>query len=307
LDENNIPTDGAYTLFLNITEKVISDHNFTGEVEFMECSSISLINISFRQTDRGLKLTQCNGFEIVSMEARGLLHEEGIFLDNCNDIYIEGSLITDCNRGIGINRTSNAIISNSNISGNRGEGIRITNVSNNCRIEDCEIGYNRGNGIEISSSNSISIIGNDIEMNKEYGVRISYSIGCNIHTNHFVKNNGILGQREGGRSQAYSMHQDNKFYIQDPDTKQGNFWSDWNDPGLDEDGDWIIDTPYEIESEEGASDQYPSLYRFDYVEEDEPYRINGDDWVIIIIALIPAVLVIFMLGFAIVITFGRRK
>lgn len=305
LDE--IPTDGSYTLFFNISEKVIANHNFTGEVEFMECSSISLINISFRQTDRGLKLTECNGFEIVSMEAMGLLQKDGIFLDNCNDIYMEGSIITDCERGIVINRTSNAIISNSNISGNRGEGIRISNVSKNCRIEDSEISFNKGNGIDISSSNSITIIGNEIEMNKEYGVSISYSIGCKIHTNHFVRNNGITGDWEKGRSQAYSMHQDNQFHIQDPDMKQGNYWSDWNAPELDEDGDWIIDVPYEIESEEGASDQYPSLYRFDYVEEEEPYGINGDDWLIIIFAIIPLVIVIVILGFAIVITFGRRK
>ncbi len=303
---SDIPSDGSYTLFYNISEKVISDLDFKGEVEFLFCYDISLFNLSFIELDLGLRILKCTGLEMTGLEMRGIDGRSGVFIDKSNTVSLKESNVTFCDIGILVNKSTNVIVSNSNISNNNGGGIKFVNVSNLCTVEDSTIGFNKREGIEIISCINIIVTRNEITMNEEYGVSISHSTGCLIHTNHFIRNNGILGIRETDRSQAYDMHQENYWYIKDPETTQGNYWSDLTDPILDEDRDGIIDIPYMIESEEGAQDMYPSLHRFDYKEKKEHYKLHGDDMTLLISSLLSLVLVFLMIIFTLVASFRKK-
>ncbi len=301
-----IPQDGYYTLFYNLTEKVISNLVFFGEVEFIECFNLSLLNLTFKQISHGLKISRCSGFELNSLEIDEVMGKTGLFLEQSSEVSIRDSNIKNCDVGIYINSSYNVMLFGCNVSQNKGHGIRFLNNSNSGRVENCMIGFNKGSGIQILSSDRITITQNEIIYNVKYGISISYSRECMIFANHFIKNNGILGSRETDRSQAYDMHQEDYWYIKDPETTQGNYWSDFTDPSLDEDNDGIIDVPYVIESEEGAQDMYPSLHRFDYKEKKEHYKLHGDDVALLISSLIPLVLVLLMIILTLVASFRKK-
>jgi parallel beta-helix repeat protein len=304
LSTSAISEDGIYFFFYNIREKVISEVNADHEIVFMECSDLSILNFTVKGNEGSLKFDLCERVEIVNL----VIDEgPGLLIDRSNRISIMDSRITNCSQGIEVNQSGNIIVSRCNISFNNGEGISFLNTTYESTISYSWIGYNKGNGIEIVSSDGNSIIWNDLVSNVGYGVSISYSIETRVNSNHFVNNNGLFEGFDPERSQAYSMHEENYFFVNDPETRRGNYWSDYNDPELDNDGDGFIDVPYMIESEEGNEDVFPSVKRFDYIEVEGRYSIGGDDWILIISTGTVILLLVTAIFFTILISGWLRR
>ena len=94
-------------------------------------------------------------------------------------------------------------------------------------------------GIELFSSSYCVVTYNLLQENGGYGVYLFSGSNDNlIHHNTFVDNS------LGGTSQAYDSANMNIWY--DPETKEGNYWSDWL--GTDS---------YSIDGYTGTEDLYP--------------------------------------------------
>ncbi len=83
-----------------------------------------------------------------------------------------------------------------------------------------EIAFNNLHGIEIEDSNVGTISFNLILENEKYGVTIN-SISSNIiiHHNSFINNNP-------SKTEKQALDHGNGNYWYDPDTLEGNYWSD---------------------------------------------------------------------------------
>ncbi|MHA1401270.1 MAG: right-handed parallel beta-helix repeat-containing protein [Candidatus Heimdallarchaeaceae archaeon] len=83
--------------------------------------------------------------------------------------------------------------------------------------------YNKGCGLRLHSSNHSIISKNVLVENFGYGITLESSHNTTIYNNIFIDNN------LAGDSQGYDDTGDNYWY--NPDTEQGNYWSDWNNIG----------------------------------------------------------------------------
>ena len=100
-------------------------------------------------------------------------------------------------------------------------GHQITIMYNNCS-------WNHGRGIDTYASDSV-IAYNDVYRNGGYGIVIEYGGNHNqIHHNNFIENNGATSPAIP-YPQAADKSGNNLWY--DPETKEGNYWSNWNGKG----------------------------------------------------------------------------
>ena len=147
---------------------------------------------------------------------------------------------------------------------NTGEsyGCVYLNGVNNCLIKNCEI-KNGGNGVYLVNSNSNTLQDNTFEYNN-IGIYLSSS-DTNIIKNNYIQNNNANGVfvtstsdgntfylnhfSENPQSNARDLGTNNWNY-----NNQGNYWDDYT--GVDDDGDGIGDTPYDIPGGDNQ-DLYP--------------------------------------------------
>jgi len=190
----------------------------------------------------------------------------GIFL---NDVT-HGTL--HCNNcsgnlrfGIYLYFSSNNTITNNTCSGNGWDGIRLYSSSNTVITHNLCIGngcgmkisghqitvmynncsWNQMRGIETDAYPTISdsvIAYNDLYRNGGYGIVIDYGGYHNqIHHNNFIENNGATSPAIP-YPQAADKSGNNLWY--DPETKEGNYWSNWNGKGAYEIG--LGEDPYPL-------------------------------------------------------------
>lgn len=150
---------------------------------------------------------------------------DGIQLDHCNDVTINDNTISN----------------------NEGSGLSLT-LSDNNIIHNNVIQSNQKGMYIYYSSNSNEIYWNTITGNSQYGVHIIQSLNNRFYLNDFT-NNGQNAQDPLTNYWSYNS--------------QGNYWDDYNDYDLDENG--IGDSPYNIP---GGSNQ--DVYPLGYFLEPEP-------------------------------------
>ena len=186
-------------------------------------------------------------------------------IENCNSshnggdgfyLMTSGSGITDC---ISLN--------------NGGKGFNLYHTDTTA-IRNCTIMGNAEEGISLKYSSDNVITGNLI-INNERGIKAVLKSNSNLfHSNIFIYN--------FARVQAY----DDGLNFWNT-TQKGNYWSDLTGP--DEDGDGIVDLPYEIDGDAGARDHFPlvelpAAHIPPYVEFVPPPEIitepdsDGDGW-----------------------------
>ena len=173
-----------------------------------------------------------------------------------NNVVIEKFTLRNAGgNGILLERVSNCIIKNNNITANDC-GIYLNESSNN-NISGNNI-RNNDYGIKLYNSSNNAISGNSITANNLYGVYFQKSSNNKFYHNNFVDNSG----------QVYSDGSINVW--DDGYPSGGNYWSDHNPPDIysgphqnETDGDRIGDTPYIID--ENNTDRYPLIYPYGYV------------------------------------------
>jgi len=177
----------------------------------------------------------------------------GIYSEGSVNTEISGCSITksgtiDPFSGIYLYHTINASLTNLLIDSNEGSGIRIQGSSNN--INNCTIKLNGESGIGLGQNSTDNIISfNQIEKNEGFGILVESNSEANfIHHNNFLKNSQSLN------NMGIQADDNGLLNIWNTST-EGNYWSDWTTPDVNEDG--IVDVPYNISGSAGSKDYYP--------------------------------------------------
>ncbi len=175
--------------------------------------------------------------------------------------------------GIRLDNVTFCDISN-NILLNNDEGIVLHLNSKSNNIYNNFITFNYDNGIFLDHSNNNTFINNIVTINGGNGICFYNSSYYNYVNRNNISNNGKRGVflRESSNNNLF-FH--NTFYDNDENARDscindwdngyptgGNFWDDYD--GIDNDGDGIGDTPYNI-SAGNNQDRYPLM------------QINGND------------------------------
>jgi parallel beta-helix repeat protein len=205
------------------------------------------INLKGENKDTTIIIAKDNNVDIISI-AQTTIVISGFTLMNASN-----------GNGISITGSSNNIILNCSVSGNK-QGIVFTR-SNYNTITDCIISNNTGKGINIwgSSNNTINLC--EVS-NNDYGMYI-WNMSYVIHeetgtspvyytnsTNNTISGNNFINNAK----QAFDSSGCNNSWDDDGD---GNYWDDYT--GVDSDGDNIGDTPYLIDGG-NSQDNYPLIY-----------------------------------------------
>ncbi|MHA2187801.1 MAG: right-handed parallel beta-helix repeat-containing protein, partial [Candidatus Thorarchaeota archaeon] len=204
-----------------------------------------------------------------------------IFIVNCTDVILEDGQLNNASIGILLRDSSFCFIRNSVVSGNSVAGIALY-VSPNNTITNNNITGNSGNGVRLGSSDS-TVVNNVISDNSGAGVYIAYRSNMTIahntierneygirilaSSNNTVHNNSIIG------NSIYGLHIEDEFdsnnlfffnifaYNEEANafddgnnnhwnlTENGNFWSDYNGTGV-----------YLILGDAGSIDYHPFIY-----------------------------------------------
>ena len=161
-------------------------------------------------------------------------------VNQCENNTILGNTINNYNSiGIVIELSNNNNILENDVSNNE-NGIWVLECTNTM-VSGNTVNNNDYNGIYLHYCYNIMVSGNIINNNNYRGLNLDHTDGSSIFLNCFT-NNALNAYDEGINNQW-----DNG--------SKGNYWDDYT--GLDEDGDGIGDTPYNIF--EGSQDNFPLM------------------------------------------------
>ena len=230
-------------------------------------SSLTFVNGSFTKTVIKVTAnwTNITGFH-VQASGSSWWDSAGIKLDNVHNCTITNINCTRNLAGIYLMYSKNNKIANCTFNSNTYQGINLTDSDNNT-ILDCFI--SRGNyGIDFTNSDWNIVNNNSCLLHSANGIRLHYSnnneftyniikdcsgygirLGSNYGFNSLFYNN-IIFNNQGG-TQATDNGVKNKWNT----TSKGNYWSDWTSP--DNNGDGIVDNPYNVDGSSGAKDHKP--------------------------------------------------
>ncbi|MCK5772697.1 MAG: right-handed parallel beta-helix repeat-containing protein, partial [Thermoplasmata archaeon] len=174
----------------------------------------------------------------------------GIYLSRSNYNQLEGNAVHDnfdsgifCDRSI-----HNTFIDNSLERNNNGMAMIGSDLNT---FSEGVIRENRAYGMVISESLRNTISDTLVQDNRFQGVIMYSSTGNALHNNSFLYNNRAGDQFLSNRVQASDNWGTNNF---NTSGGYGNYWRDWRGP--DDDGDGIVDLPYDI-AIGSAKDHFP--------------------------------------------------
>ena len=170
--------------------------------------------------------------------------EYGLYIHNSNNCWILGNTITFNNHGVSIPDSSQILVEDNFIQGNRYTGIGVyrdilgTKIMNNIIMDskkgvyifNCRFGVKiKGNiisendkGITIQASSKVCTISeNTINSNSKYGIEVFLSEGNLIYKNNFEDNG------ENAYIEFYRTFGINKWNL----LLKGNYWDDWDGSG----------------------------------------------------------------------------
>ena len=251
-DSHNITTDNlVYNLpiyYYKNCNDVMIDAVSLGQLLVVNCANVTVSNVSIAGTDVGIEMAFVEdaiitGGNLSSNEKRGLFAYYSVNITATDSDFSRNEIGV---RLIG----SNVTVTNNSVSSNK-YGIQI----NSCDISVVgnKISNNVG-GIRVDNSSALTITGNNVSSNINFGIRLLGSTNITVYHNNIV-NNTIQAVDGAGNENSW----DNGY------PSGGNYWSDYtgvdncSGPNQDNcpDPDGIGDTPYVIDAD--SQDRYPLM------------------------------------------------
>jgi parallel beta-helix repeat protein len=290
---NHSDSYAAIYLFSSNNNSIFN--NDVGNIKLSGSDNTTISNNTCSYTDDGIHLSHSNNNSICNNKCSvGWGASEwkyGISLDYSHYNNISDNNCSINAGGIMLTNSKSNSVSNNKCSDNRDFGILLdrssfyNEISNNSCLYSGLTRYTRaGRGISIPGSynnilynncsrlddgiyitGSYNNVSNNICSNSEYGI---YSKSRNrIYLNNFINN--IRGNVKSSTNTWNSPEKISYTYHEAHFTNYlGNYWDDYE--GIDEDGNGLGDTPYQIDKSEG--DLFPLMERFEnyIVEVEEP-------------------------------------
>jgi parallel beta-helix repeat protein len=167
--ESNFANNKPIHYYFNFSNLQPLDFQNSGQILLYYCNDSVILNVNASYTSRGLVLYYCNNIKI----------------SYCNFSF---------NKYYGIFQyygTNNTMVNNYDISNNGYIGIQIVFSNNNSIVNTTRIDNNVEIGIQTALSDNITISGNNLYNNTEYGIYISTNLGGNRIKNNSIGNSQI--------------------------------------------------------------------------------------------------------------------
>ncbi len=266
---------------------------YSAGVEIYNAHNISVYNTNVSNSEYGIVLD--HGYSSIYIGNDEFYNNTnfgvGVFMSTDGPVSISDSEFK--NGGVGIYLSSdvnNVTVKNNYISSMMGEGIFIngysTKSANNeiyhntiyyssygiylgnnlagSKIENNTIVTSYLYGIEGYKLSNTTISNNTIRGSLSYGIFLNDSSGNVIYQNMLLYNNGGNDTYNSSHVQAFDNGSNQWFYL-----ARGNYWSDWTTP--DDDGDGIVDNPYNLDGSLSNVDPYPLAEPPQPIPEFSPY------------------------------------
>ena len=265
LVDNNTVNSNTYSgIHLETHNNIISNNYATGNLRgifllgqgcYENTLSNNVVNFS---TGNGIRLVNTsNDNKLVSNNINSN-SEDGIYLFNSNNSYLDSNNAQGNNIGIHVENSSWSTIYNNKAPYNR-IGIRLY-VSDNNTVSKNTVSYNSVSGIDLNNAVRNNVTGNTID-SSERGISMCPRCVNNLIYNNYFNN--PVNADVNNAANTWNIAKTNGKNIMSGPYTGGNFWAQPGGDGFsqtarDEDGDGIADTGY-TSTDGNVVDRYPLI------------------------------------------------
>ncbi len=229
-------------ILINCANVIVSDqilNNASYGLFLYSCRHSSIINNTCSNNNRGINLQSSGSSTVANNTCSNNYNNPGISLSSSGSSTVVNNTCNSNYSGISFSSSGSSTVANNTCNNNQYSIFLSSSSSSTVANNTCR---NNNKGISLLYSDLCVFTYNLLQENEGYGVYLYNSDDNLIHHNTFVDNN--VGGFNGGFSQAFDDGQTNTWY--DPETKEGNFWSDWSGTGS-----------YSIDGSASSEDLYP--------------------------------------------------
>ena len=226
----------------DISNNEIKSNSQSGIKLRSKCNNNIISNNSLNSNDVGITLDTASYNQIFDNTISSNSFSGIRVHSNSNDNIILNNTLSDNRYGIYLSHSNNHVISCNIIESNSFDGVRIDSSENNI-VSNNIITKNSIEGIRLHSAKANIISYNNITQNEAHGISADNNCFDNlIYHNNFINYNNAVDDGSNRWDSDYPSG--------------GNYWFDYT--GVDNDGDGIGDTPYNI-SDGDNQDRYPFM------------------------------------------------